>query len=586
MICSSRHWTLTRPLALALSLLHTGCNANTSRDASADAAAAPIAAASTSTSDSSNAPAAPVEKSPATYDELTTLFEDWRAFERPPMLDGAPDYTAARFEAALPDYRALRARLDRMDISAWPVPQQVDWHVVRAEMNGYDFNRRVLQPWVRDPAFYQSIWMGRSDVPAHEGPTHHAVVEFWTYTLPLTSDAQAKLVKELGVIPPLMRQAKQNLTGNARDLWVAGIRDIKAQARHLDTIEKKTADTATPALIAAIAEARTATNDLVTWLEAQAPSKNGPSGLGREDYTWYQQQVHYLPMDWAREVDLLERELDRSWSSLRLEEHRNRALPELEAPADADAYAARQDRDATSFMRFLGEQEVLPMKPYLEPALREHFLPFVPAEKRNFFLITAHLDPRPLFSHFFHWFELAQMDNEPHESPIRRGALLYNIFDTRNEGTATGVEEMFMHAGLYDDSPRAREIVRIMLAQRAARGLGSLFAHANEMTMAEAGTVHVDWTPRGWMRNEPELLQFEQHLYLRQPGYGTSYVTGKYLLERLLAHRTQQMEAQGKPYTLRDFYSELMAAGCVPIALVHWELTGDDRDIQRIMAAG
>ena len=87
------------------------------------------------------------------------------------------------------------------------------------------------------------------------------------------------------------------------------------------------------------------------------------------------------------------------------------------------------------------------------------------------------------------------------------------------------------------------------------------------------------------MRNEPELLQFEQHLYLRQPGYGTSYVTGKYLLERLLAHRTQQMEARGEPYTLRDFYTELMAAGCVPIALVHWELTGDDRDIQRIMAA-
>ena len=41
------------------------------------------------------------------------------------------------------------------------------------------------------------------------------------------------------------------------------------------------------------------------------------------------------------------------------------------------------------------------------------------------------------------------------------------------------------------------------------------------MTMAEAGQVHVKWTPRGWMEREPHLLQFEQHLYLRQPGYGT-----------------------------------------------------------------
>jgi hypothetical protein len=532
----------------------------------------------------STSPDAPA-KTPATYEALVQLFADWREFESPPLLDGAPDYTAERFEARLAGYEALRARLEGMQIDAWPIAQQVDWHIVRAEMNGWDFNRRVLQPWVRDPAFYQSIWMERSDVPAHEGPTHHAVVEFWTYELPLSPEQQTRLVKELGVIPPMMKQARKNLTGNARDLWVAGIRDIKAQGRHLDTIEAETAKTANDELKAAIAAAREATGELVAWLEEQAPSKTGPSGLGREDYTWYQQQVHYLPMDWQREVDLLQRELDRSWSSLKLEEHRNRKLPEMQAPANAEAYAKRQDEDATSFMKFLGDNEVLPMKPYLEPALREHFLPFVPAEQRNFFLITAHLDPRPLFSHFFHWFELAQMDNEPHASPIRRGALLYNIFDTRNEGTATGVEEMFMHAGLYDDTPRAREIVWIMLAQRAARGLGSLYAHANDMTMAEAGTVHVDWTPRGWMANEPELLQFEQHLYLRQPGYGTSYVTGKYLLEKLLAARTQQMEKQGKAYSLRDFYGELMEAGCVPISLVHWQLTGDDSAIREILAA-
>jgi hypothetical protein len=78
-------------------------------------------------------------------------------------------------------------------------------------------------------------------------------------------------------------------------------------------------------------------------------------------------------------------------------------------------------------------------------------------------------------------------------------------------------------------------MVWILLAQRAARSLGSLYAHANEMTMEQAGRVHADWTPRGWMKTEKELLIFEQHLYLRQPGYGTSDATGKYLLERTLA---------------------------------------------------
>jgi uncharacterized protein (DUF885 family) len=103
--------------------------------------------------------------------------------------------------------------------------------------------------------------------------------------------------------------------------------------------------------------------------------------------------------------------------------------------------------------------------------------------------------------------------------------------------------------------------------------------------MAEAGNVHVTWTPRGWMSNEPELLAFEQHLYLRQPGYGTSYVTGKYLLERLLAKRTRQMEAAGEDYSLLDFFTELRDAGSVPISLVTWQLTGDDSDIQKIMRA-
>ena len=133
------------------------------------------------------------------------------------------------------------------------------------------------------------------------------------------------------------------------------------------------------------------------------------------------------------------------------------------------------------------DKEIVTVADYMEPALREHLGSFVPEEQRNFFWITAHYDPAPLYTHFWHWFELARMDLEPHPSPIRHGALLYNIFDSRNEGTATGVEEMFMHAGLYDDSPRSRELVWIMLAQRAARGLGSLYAHANEMTMEEAG---------------------------------------------------------------------------------------------------
>jgi hypothetical protein len=517
-----------------------------------------------------------------TYQELVALFEDWRELERPPLLDGAPDYTAERMAQAHARLPGLLDRLHAIDRTGWSVGQQVDWHLVLAELNGLDFDCRVLRPWARDPAFYQTVWTYQSDVPAHEGPTNHALLELWTYEFPLSESEQARLVGDLSVIPPLLEQARGNLTGNARDLFVAGIETLRTQGRDLERLEQGVEDGASAELQAALGAAREATGEMVDWLEGEAPSRTGPSGVGKENYTWYLQHVHLVPLTWEDEVRLLTRELDRAWASLRLEEARNRDLPQLVAAASPEEYDRRADQAVDRLMGFLEQRQVLPVEPYMEPALREHLGRFVPEAERNFFWIGAHYDPTPLYTHFYHWWDLARMRERPHPSPIRRGPLLYNIFDSRSEGVATGVEEMFLHAGLYDESPRSREIVWILLAQRAARGLGSLHAHANEMTMAEAGGVHVDWTPRGWMRTEPELLRFEQHLYLRQPGYGTSYVTGKYLFERLLAHCSQQSEERGEPFVLSDFFAELDAAGDIPLSLIHWQMTGDGAAIRRM----
>ena len=516
------------------------------------------------------------------YDDLLTLFNEWREFEQPPVKDGAPDYTAATFDLRYAEFRGYQERLRSIDPTGWPVAHQVDWHIVRAEMNGFDFNYRVLQPWARDPAYYQSIWAEKSDVPAHEGPTHHAVTELWTYGFPLSESEQRRLVSDLKVIPPLMQQAQVNLTGNARELWIAGIRNIEDQSNELATLLAELGDDANEELSAAIVNARLATDELVAWLKKQARTKDGPSGIGKKNYTWYAQNVHLVPLSWEDEVRLLKRELDRAWSSLKLEEHRNRKLPPLVAASTPEEFAALAERSANRLMDFLRDEDIVTVKEYFEPALRAQLGEFVPAETRNFFYIVSHYDPTPLYTHFYHWFELARMELEPHPSPVRQGAVLYNIFDSRNEGTATGVEEMFMHAGLYDDRPRVRELVWIMMAQRAARGLGSLYAHANEMTMEEAGSVHMEWTPRGWMKTEEDLLKFEQHLYMRQPGYGSSYITGKYLLERTLADYSKQLEEQGKEFALKDFFDRLNAIDSIPISLGRWEMTGLSDEIERL----
>tara|TARA_B100001113_G_scaffold56255_1_gene41988 strand:+ start:992 stop:2611 length:1620 start_codon:yes stop_codon:yes gene_type:complete len=506
------------------------------------------------------------------YDDLIQLFNDWRNFENPPLLDGAPNYTKERFDNDQNKFIKLRERLNSFYIEEWPINKQIDWHIVKAEMNGYDFNYRVLKPWERDPAFYQTIWMYQSDVPAHEGPTNHGVLEFWMYEIPLDKDSENRILKELKSITPFLDQAKKNLIGNAKELWDAGIQNFRDQIDNLIYIRRTLNLKEDNKINVEIDRAISSTKSFITWLEKESKNKTGPSGIGKENYTWYQKNVHLLPMTWEDEVRLLQRELDRAWSSLKLEEHKNRDLPEL-IPANTEKdFKNLTEEGVRRFITFIKDKDIMPFKENMEPALREHMGKYVPEDERNFFNIGLHLDPLPLYSHFVHWFDLAEIRDNPHESPIRRKALLYNIFDTKNEGYATGVEEMFMHAGLYNDSPRSKEIVWIMIAQRAARGLGSLYAHANEMTMQEAGGVHVKWTPRRWMNREPHLLQFEQHLYLRQPGYGTSYITGKYMLEKILAEYAEKLEKEDREFTLKEFFKNFNDTGNIPVSLVRWEM--------------
>jgi hypothetical protein len=377
----------------------------------------------------------------------------------------------------------------------------------------------------------------------------------------------------------LLQQARINLTGNARELWIAGIQNLRDQQAALVELAARTKTTGEE-FKTHLERATVATGEFVKWLEAQATSKTGPSGIGKENYTWQLRNVHLVPMTWEEEVALLQRELDRAVAMLLLEEHRNRELPPMVAIATPEEYRQKAELAVTRFSQFLRNEDILPEYAYIEPVLRAHTGAFVPQESRNFFGTVSHYELLALWTHWYHWFDLALMEAQPNPSPIRRGPLLYNIWDSRAEGMATGFEEMMMHAGLYAGEPRARELVWIMLAARAARGLGSLYAHANLFTLQEARNFHVAHTPRGWMREDLDLLGFEQLLYLRQPGYGSSYVTGKYLIERLLGEMGRR---SGGKISLSDFFGQFDQQGLIPVSLIHWQLTGDGGQVRSLM---
>jgi hypothetical protein len=522
------------------------------------------------------------------YDQLLALFTEWRTFEEPPRVNGVPDYSPATNTRRLAELRKFQDRLRAIDTIGWSIPQQVDHHIVRAEMNGMEYHLRVLQPFARDPAYYASLVTAESDTPSKEGPVIHGAVKLYDYPVwprtrldtvqPLSGEQATDLDRRLRTIPGLLEAARRNLAGGtAKDLWVGGVRAFEEQSAALERLAERVGSS-NAALVETIATARKATDGFAAWVKTEALKKTGPSGIGKDNYTWYLRNVLLVPLSWEEEVTITKRELARAHASLRLEENRNRQLPQLPAAETPEALRALQDRAMARYIKWVADQRFVSMEPWMERALRERQESFVPAASRNFFQQITHRDPIPLWTHLYHWWDNMRIRVSPHQNPIRRGPLLYNVWMSRSEGMATAMEEWMMHAGLYDESPRSREMVWIMLLNRSARGLGNLYAHANELTMEQAGDIHVNWTPRQWMRRDP-LLGFEQHLYLRQPGYGATYITGGRLMEEVIAERGRQL---GDQFSMQRVMDEINAAGMIPVSLIYWELTGDDRMMREL----
>jgi uncharacterized protein (DUF885 family) len=503
------------------------------------------------------------------YEDLVSLFSDWRAFQKPKIVDGVPDYTPAAMAAQKRELAAYQRRLAAIDPSGWPIAQQADWHVVRAEMNGLDFDHRILQPWAKNPGFYVTVFSEESDQPAREGPFAWGAVELWTYKFPLTAADAAKVDAGVRTIPKLLAQAKSNLTGKGKDLWIYGTKNVRQQSAELAQLASTVA-AAAGTLPADVARAREATDDFAAWLDSQAASKTEPSGVGVENYDWYLKNVQLVPYTWRDEVTIMERELARSHALLAMEEQRNANLPQPAPVASAAEYDRRFGEGVTEYMAFLKDHDVLEVKDWMDPALRAR-LGAYSAGPREFFGEVDYRDPELMRTHGYHWFDKARMVHEPHPSAIRRGALLYNIFNTRTEGHATGWEELMMQAGMFDARPRTRELLYILLAERAARALGDLRMTSNEFTLEQASEFASANTPRGWLSLKGNLVRGEQHLYLQQPGYGTSYIIGKIEIEKLLAERRQQL---GEKFTMKHFMKEFDDAGLIPASLIRWELTG------------
>ncbi len=236
-----------------------------------------------------------------TYPSLVELCKELRQLERSSLPNGVPDYRSQSIAKMQQTLLLYKTRHAKMDTTGWSTEQRVDYVLLLAEMNALDYNCRILQPWMRDPAFYAIVWNEQSDTPDHEGPNSFAAIELWKYNFPLSEADATKLTAQLNIIPPLYEQAKINLTGNAKDLWSAGIENIKDQVTMLDELAGKTTNNSSE-LKNAVAAAKNASLELITWLQKKLPFKNGNSGIGKENYNWHLKNELLVPLTWDDEV--------------------------------------------------------------------------------------------------------------------------------------------------------------------------------------------------------------------------------------------------------------------------------------------
>ena len=169
------------------------------------------------------------------YDDLVVLFEEFRVFHEPVVTDGVPDYTAAAMQRQYGELGEYQRRLAAFDIGEWPISQQVDYHLVRAEMNGLEFYHRVMKPWSTSPDFYWGSPSSKGS-PFYGFSSSKVEPGFWFWLsarpdLPLRQDEIEAYRVRLRALPQILAQGKANidLAEAKRDMALLGIRSMERE---------------------------------------------------------------------------------------------------------------------------------------------------------------------------------------------------------------------------------------------------------------------------------------------------------------------------------------------------------------------
>jgi Bacterial protein of unknown function (DUF885) len=402
-------------------------------------------------------------------------------------------------------------------------------------------------------------------------------------------------------VPGLLADGKANLAQTAVKPFAAAtlevLEDIGPRLRKVAReLKPLLAGGSAGRLDQAVAEAVMALESFRDWLRERLPAMSEEMAVGCDGYAWFLRHVALMPFTSGQLLAMGRQEWERSVACSAIARERAKGSPELPLFPDQATQMAREEEDEKAIRRFLEENNLLtvppwvrhyrnlPLPAYVEPLaglgvpddltsparLDEHGIRYIPQPSPDlgYFELSSARDPRPLIVHEGvpgHYFQMSL--SWAHEDPIRR-----HYYDSGpNEGIGFYAEEMLLEAGLFDSSPRTREIIYNFMRLRALRVEVDVRLALGRLSIDEA-TEYL----RARALMDYETARAEAVFFASLPGQAITYQIGKLQIIRFLADARQAM---GERFSLRAFHDYLWKNGNVPVALLRWEYLGLEDEV-------
>ncbi len=546
-----------------------------------------------------------VPPGPESIEKFAEDFWTWRARYQPFSTDDIPrvehpsgprDWSAASIARQREDLNNFESRWKQIDPHAWPVPRQVDYRLMGSALARVRWELDINRRWERDPNFYVDQTLG-------------AVLDALLQPPPFDAGRSREILARMQDIPAILEEAKANLrpVGPFARLAIDSLQDIRSK---LQTVGREVSPMlagegrnpfpdiakqfglATESAIAALEAYR-------GWLEQRLSSMPVATAVGREAYEFFLKNVALLPYRPDQLVAMGRQELERTVAFEQYEKQRNLGLPDLKAVTSVEEQVRREEREELRIRQFLEAKGIMtvptgiqhytvrPVPAYLEALsgfgelddltspsrLKDNAVRWIysPSPKLGYFWLATAQDPRPLLVHEGvpgHYFQLAV--SSTHEDFIRR-----HYYDSgANEGIGFYAEEMLLQAGLFDDSPRTREIIYSFMRLRALRVEADVKLTLGRFTIEQAAGHLARTVPM-----DLQTARQEAAFFATGPGQAITYQIGKLQIERFLADARL---AQGASFSLRAFHDFVWKNGNVPIALQRWEYLGLKDDLPQL----